>query len=100
MPKLIRLYITSCLIGFALAAVFAAMLMWFDVGHLRGLVLMSDEGVLAVVMLVVMNGIVFAGVQFAISVMALAQDDGPSGGEGEGMRIIPVAVPGGRRRRG
>lgn len=97
MPKLIRLYVTSCLIGLVLAGVFVATLLWFDVGHLRGLVLGSEAGPLAVVMLVVMNGIVFAGVQFAIAVMSLAED-GPSGGAGRGLRPIPVPVEKRRRR--
>lgn len=98
MPKLIRLYVTSCLIGFALAGLFVAMLLWFDVANLRGLVFSSDVGVLAVIMLVVMNGIVFAGVQFAISVMSLAEDDTGSGGSHEGMQ--PIRVPADRTRRG
>lgn len=100
MPKLIGLYVTSCLIGLALAAVFVAMLLWFDVGQLRGLVLGSDAGALAVVMLVVMNGIVFAGVQFAISVMALAEAEGPSDRAGKGLQPAAIASVAGKRRRG
>lgn len=69
MPKLIRLYITNVLIGFAIAAAFVAMLLWFNLGNLGSLVANSDAGLLAVFLLWFSNGIVFAGVQFGIAVM-------------------------------
>ena len=74
-PDLIRLYIKSCIIGFVLAAVFVGLLLGFDVMGLGGLVARSDVGLVAVLVLWVLNGIVFAGVQFAIAVMGLADDD-------------------------
>ncbi|MGH1355489.1 MAG: hypothetical protein ACRBBS_10465 [Thalassovita sp.] len=80
MPKLIRLYITHVLIGFAIAAAFVAMLLYFNVGNLWHLVTHSDQGILAVVILWFANGIVFAGVQFAIAVMRLKDDDDSNGG--------------------
>lgn len=82
MPKLIRLYITQVAIGFALAGVFVGMLLWFDIANLWHLVTHSDKGVLAVVVLWFANGIVFAGVQFAIAVMRMKDDDDdePRGG--------------------
>jgi TRAP-type C4-dicarboxylate transport system permease small subunit len=101
MPKLVRLYIVSVAIGFALSVVFVAGLVWLDVAHLRHLVLGSDMGWVAALMMVVFNGIVFAGVQFAIAVMRLAEDDeGPRGGRPFPLRpaLVPVAAP--RRRPG
>jgi dolichyl-phosphate-mannose--protein O-mannosyl transferase len=81
MPKLIRLYITHVAIGFAIAAAFVGMLLWFNVANLWHLVTHSDQGLLAVVILWFANGIVFAGVQFAIAVMRLKEDDDePRGG--------------------
>lgn len=81
MPKLVRLYIVNVAIGFGLALVFVALLIGFDVAHLRHLVLHTEMGWLAGVMMVMFNGVVFAGVQFAIAVMRLAEpDDGPRGG--------------------
>ena len=81
MPKLIRLYIVNVAIGFALALAFVSAIVFFDVGGLRDLVTGSEMGWLAFVMMVVFNGIVFAGVQFAYAVMSLAApDDGPKGG--------------------
>jgi len=75
MPRLIRLYIVNAAIGFALAGLFVAMLMWFDVAHLRHLIATSDKGWLALLVLWVLNGIVFAGVQFGIAVMRMKDDD-------------------------
>ena len=83
MPKLIRLYIVNVLIGFALAAVFVGLLLWFNIANLWHLVSGSDKGWLAVVILWVSNGIIFAGVQFGIAVMRMKDDDdddGPGGG--------------------
>ncbi|CUH85740.1 hypothetical protein [Thalassovita mediterranea] len=86
MPKLIRLYITNVLIGFAIAAAFVAMLLWFNLGNLGSLVANSDAGLLAVFLLWFSNGIVFAGVQFGIAVMKLKDED-PKGGRGRPVRV-------------
>jgi TRAP-type C4-dicarboxylate transport system permease small subunit len=81
MPKLIRLYIVNVAIGFALAVVFVALLVITDVANLRHLILDTEMGYLAAAMMVMFNGVVFAGVQFAIAVMRLAEpDEGPRGG--------------------
>lgn len=81
MPKLIALYIRSVAIGFALSLAFLGMLLWQDIAGLRHLILGSDMGLVAAAMVVVFNGIVFAGVQFAIAVMGMAdKDSGPRGG--------------------
>ena len=95
MTKLIRLYITSVAIGFALSAVFLGLLIWADVGGLRHLVLETASGVVAAIMLFVMNGIIFAGVQFAIAIMRLADDDdAPRGGlrAPSALRLAPIKV--------
>ncbi len=94
MPKLIRLYITNVAYGFALAVAFVAMLVWADVANLRHLVLETEMGWLAGVMMVIANGVVFAGVQFAIAVMRMADSgDGPKGGtRAPVVRMEPVRV--------
>ena len=89
MPQLVRLYIRQVLIGFALSAVFVALLLWQNVANLGHLVMTSDIGWLAVLMLFVFNGLVFAGVQFSITIMRMAEDDTPKGGG----RRDPVAEP-------
>ena len=91
MPKLIRLYVTHVAIGFGLALAFVALLLTLDVGGLRHLVLGTRDGWLGGVLLVVFNGLVFAGVQFGIAVMALSEEeDGPPRGR---RRMVPSAIP-------
>lgn len=100
MPKLIRLYIVNVAIGFALALAFVSGVVFFDVGGLWHLITETEMGWLAFVMMVVFNGIVFAGVQFAYAVMSLAApEDGPKGGKKQGVtaELAPVHV-GAKRR--
>ncbi|RVV99515.1 hypothetical protein EKE94_02200 [Mesobaculum littorinae] len=80
MPKLVRFYIRHVLIGLGLAVVFVGLLLAFDVGHLRHLVLTSSEGPLALGLLVLFNAIVFSGAQFGIAIMGLGRDTPPRGG--------------------
>lgn len=92
MPRLIKLYIVNVAIGFGLAALFVGLLLALDLAGLRHLVLQTEMGWLAGLMLFVSTGIVFAGVQFGIAVMALAEDDqGPSGGL-RAPTLVPVKV--------
>ena len=91
MPALVRLYIHSVALGFALAAAFSGGLVWLDVAGIGHLILGSDIGWVALAMLVVFNGIVFSAVQFAFRVMAMAEpEDGPTGGHGA---VDPAQVP-------
>lgn len=92
MPKLIRLYIQSIAIGFALSSVFLALMLWQDVAGLRHLILGSDMGWLAAIMVIVFNGIVFSGAQFSIAIMGMAdRDEGPKGGRR--VRVTDELVP-------
>ena len=105
MPKLVRIYIVNCAIGFAISAAFVLGLIALDVAHLRHLLIGSPKGWLAGAMMVMFNGLVFAGVQFAIAVMRMADpEDGPRGGRKQPMPIrmkpIPVAVTAKRRGSG
>jgi hypothetical protein len=90
MPKLIRLYLVSIAVGFALSALFVGALLWFDVAGLQRLILGSPGGRIGGVMLVLFNGIVFAGAQFGVAVMRMAEPEergGPRGG-----RPVPALV--------
>ncbi|MFT6452502.1 MAG: hypothetical protein ACJA06_002003 [Halocynthiibacter sp.] len=93
MPKLISLYIRHVLIGFALAGVFVAGLLWFDVAHLGHLVSTSDIGILAVFLLWFSNGIVFAGVQFGIAVTRMSGSEDGSGGHRKPRKPVQMAAP-------
>ena len=88
MPELIKLYIRPVLIGFALAAVFVALLIWTNVANLQHLIFNAQGGYLALFLLVFFNGIVFGGVQFAIAIMRMASDDDePKGGKRDWLPI-------------
>lgn len=94
MPELIKLYIRHVAIGFAIAAAFVAMLLWFDIMGLWHLISTSSSGLVALVVLWLAHGVVFAGVQFGWAVMALADRPGPTGGKRRPMPVLkPVTVP-------
>lgn len=79
MPKLVHLYIFNCLAGFLLAAILVGLLLVTNTANLGHLARNSDAGTLAVIMLWVANGIVFAGVQFGIA-MRMSGPEAPGGG--------------------
>ena len=84
MPPLIRLYLSQSVLGFVIAALFVAGLLWFDVGRLWYLATHTDKGPFAVLLLWAHMGFIFAAVQFGIAVMRMADrpqdDDDGSGG--------------------
>lgn len=88
MPKLIALYIRSVVIGFGLSGVFLGLMLWQDVAGLRHLIFGSDMGLVAAVMVFMFQGIIFAGVQFGIAVMMMADPDAPPMG-GLRDRLMP-----------
>lgn len=89
-PDLIKLYIKSCAIGFVLSAVFVGLLLGFDVMGLGGLIARSDMAIVAILMMWVLNGVVFAGVQFAIAIMGMADDDDDD--DNDKGRKIPIRI--------
>ncbi|MCV2869168.1 hypothetical protein OEW28_11070 [Defluviimonas sp. WL0002] len=91
MPALVRLYIINVLIGFVLSAVFTGLLLWLDVAGLRHLATAVNGGWIGVLMLFVSNGIVFAGVQFAIVIMGMAEDS-KGGGTRRPIGRVPALV--------
>jgi len=94
MPELVKLYIRSSAIGFAIAAAFVALLLWFDVMTLWQLASGSDHGILTVALLWIVNGIVFVGVQFGWAVMALAEkDDTQHGWTPAAPEYLAVPIP-------
>ncbi len=103
MPKLVKLYITQVLIGFAIAAAFVATLLYFNVANLWHLVTHNDVGIIAVIVLWFANGIVFSGVQFAISIMRMAESEGDDqGGKRDDIPLTalePIPVEAQSRRR-
>lgn len=93
MPTMVRVYIRSVLIGVVLACCFVGALIVLDVAHLRHLILTSDIGWLAVLLMVAFNTIIFGGVQFAIAIMGQAETP-PSRGKGKAEPVRrPAALP-------
>ena len=100
MPKLVRLYITNVAIGFGLSAVFLGALLGFDIAGLRHLILETQMGWLAGLMIFMFSGTIFAGVQFGIAVMSMAErDDTPRGGLRQHVASVPVPVTAPARKR-
>ncbi len=71
MPDILRLFIRNALIGFGIAAIFVAVLVWLDVNGLRGSLAGEDRLGLALFILWFGNGTFFAALQIAWAVMAL-----------------------------
>ena len=93
MPGLVRLYITQVAWGFIISAVFVGVLLALNVANLRHLITSSEIGLIALLMIWFMNGIVFAGVQFAYAIMSMAEKSkGPRGGTPVtyGLKSAPV----------
>lgn len=93
MPALVQLYIRSCAMGFALAAVFVGLLFWSDVGGLWHLVSTSDVGIIAAVMLFMGNGIIFAGANFAMTILRMEEREPPRSGGRRAPHMVAVPVP-------
>jgi len=83
MPKLVRFLLVHAAIGFGLAFVFVGVLVAFDTGGLRTLMMSSDVGFAAFLLLVFLNGLTFGSVQIGVAVMLLGEEDGdqPNGGD-------------------
>ncbi|MGB0660778.1 MAG: hypothetical protein ACPGNV_11425 [Mangrovicoccus sp.] len=75
LPHLVKVYIRQVAIGFGLSAAFVALLLYLNIANLWHLVTHVNVGWVAVLMLWVFNGIVFAGVQFALSLPSGRDDD-------------------------
>jgi hypothetical protein len=105
MPELVRLYLHSIVTGFVISALFAAGLIWLDVAGIGHLILGSDIGWIAALMLVALNGIIFSAVQFGYRIMAMAEPDSgpdnrPFGGHPAREPVpVPVHVRAQRRER-
>jgi len=109
MPQLVRFLLIHAAIGFALAFVFVGALVAFDTGGLRTLMMSSDVGFVAFLLLVFLNGLTFGSVQIGVAVMLLGEENGGHGGGGEHLwnrtwaqvrawlapprKCVPVTVP-------
>ncbi|SDD76155.1 hypothetical protein SAMN05421538_102372 [Paracoccus isoporae] len=83
MPRLIRLYLFSAACGIGLSVLFTALLLIFDIAHLRRLLLTAPGGGTALMMLMLFTAAPFSAVQFGIRIMALSE---PGSGPPRGRR--------------
>lgn len=79
MPRLLKLLLKNLALGFAVAALFVAALIWSDTAGLGTLIAESSHGWLAAALLFFFTGLTFASVQMGIAVMGLGRDDSESG---------------------
>jgi len=92
MPDILKLCLRHCAIGFALSAVFTAILLAMNVGQLRTLAGSSADGLLGLALLFVSNGFLFGVVQIALKLLGDDDDDDDHGGGGR-LRRDRVAIP-------
>ena len=94
MPQIVKTYIQQVLIGFSVSAVFTGILLWQNVANLWHLVTHDPIGPLAVFLLWMFSGIVFAGLQFGLRIMSLSDDDdsGPTRGLPVRAALVPQPV--------
>ena len=74
MPEPVSFFIKHILIGFAVAGLFTAALIYFDFSGLRGMLMKEEMWLVAVLILWFANGSVFGALQVAYAVMAKAED--------------------------
>ncbi|MEM9845311.1 MAG: hypothetical protein AAF965_10965 [Pseudomonadota bacterium] len=97
MPPIGRIVVTNVGVGFVLAAVFVALLLWFNIGGLGHLVSVVGGGWLMLLPLWVMFGGLFTCVQFIIAGLCDDDDDDdhPRGGrrDPENLRRDHAPIP-------
>ena len=91
-PDHIAFILRHGLIGFALALIFVAMLLAFDVAGLWHLVTHTADGPIAVIMLVVFFTITFGAVQIGYQIMMLGEDDDDDDDQGGLRQPIPIRL--------
>ena len=75
MPQPMLFFAKHVLIGFAIAAVFVACLIYFDVSGLQSMLAKEPMWMVAVLVLWLGNGSVFGALQVAFAVMDQAEDE-------------------------
>lgn len=93
LPVAVRFMVLHGLVGFGLAAVFVAAVLWADPGGV-GTLILAHGGVPVIALLWFFTGLTFGSVQIGTAVMLLdRQDDAPRGGRRQRLPAVPVPVP-------
>lgn len=91
LPVAVRFMILHGLIGFGLAAVFVAAILWADPGGV-GTLILRHGGLPVIALLWFFTGLTFGSVQIGTAVMLQdGRDDDPRGGRR--MRLPPMPLP-------
>jgi len=69
MPRVVKDVLKSAIVGFAAAAVFVGLIMYFDLSGIRGLTLSSNAPIAVIALLYVFIGLTFSSVQAAVTIM-------------------------------
>jgi len=104
MPDHIRFILRHAAFGVVIALAFVGMLLVLNVANLRHLVTHTDEGPIALAMLVVFCTITFGAAQIGYKIMTLGADDDDRAGKGDALGDPlsdgqPVPVPARHRER-
>ncbi len=75
LPRIVRFLLINCLIGSALGAAFAALLMFSNVAGLTDLIATSEQPLLPAAMLVFGCALTFGSATMAAAVMSLESDE-------------------------
>ncbi|WP_112322460.1 hypothetical protein [Oceanibium sediminis] len=75
LPRLVRVYILHCLIGFGISAIFTGLVVLYNIAGIGHLVTAVQGGPRALFVFFFLNGIVFSGVQFGVFMMLLDRDE-------------------------
>lgn len=91
MPVAVRFMVLHGLVGFGVAALFVAAVLWSDPGGVGRLIL-REGGIPVIALLWFFTGLTFGSVQIGAAVMLRdGRDDAPRGGRRE--PVPPSAVP-------
>lgn len=90
MPNHIRFLLKHAAFGGAAGCVFVALLLAFDIGGLRHLVLNTGGGFVGLAVMTMLFVITFGSVQMGRAIMAMGHDEPPRGGRAEALIPIPV----------
>lgn len=93
MPQRIHVNVRQVITGHLLSAVFVALMLYANVGNLWHLISSSDMGWIAVMMMWLCNGVVFAVIQSTLSPPSGRHDDDTGGHYDRADLAEPVLIP-------
>lgn len=96
MKPVLKVCIINMSIGYVLAGVFLALLLWFNIADLGRLIFAVQNGWVALIPLLIMFGGLFTCLQFVVAEISRTDDDdGPRGGRrmSDALQQDHLAIP-------